>query len=135
MAQQTTVACVEPRQRPRRRGDLPFALDGVSYEIDLTAAHAATLRDDLPMWVSYARRTGGRPATPSTRTGRTAADREQTTAVRAWARSNGYTVSDRGRIRLIADGGVGRLRRRPLTHLVRFGRVRPRPSFLGGVGA
>lgn len=61
-------------------------------------ANAATLRDDLATWVSHARRTGGRAITlPRTRTatGRTVADREQTTAVRARARSNGYTVSDR----------------------------------------
>jgi hypothetical protein len=103
VAQQTTVAYVDDLDNDLAAEEtLPFALDGVSYEIDLTAAHAATLRDDLATWVSHARRTGGRSTTPSPRprtaTGRTTADREQTAAVRAWARSNGYTVSDRGRI-------------------------------------
>lgn len=39
-----------------------FALDGTSYEIDLSAEHAAGMRDDLRTWVTHARRTsrGGR---------------------------------------------------------------------------
>lgn len=88
-----------------------FALDGVCFEIDLSAAHAASMRADLDFWVTHARRTlGGVPArrsptrggvqtAVSPRTGtRTTADREQTAAVRVWARSHGYPVSDRGRI-------------------------------------
>jgi len=84
-----------------------FALDGTSYEIDLSAAHAATMRDDLRTWVTHARRTssGGRARRSPTRAGgpvtsvlRTVADRAQTGAVRDWARTNGHTVSDRGRI-------------------------------------
>lgn len=91
---------------------ITFALDGTDYEIDLSTAHAATMRDDLRTWVTHARRTssssgrarrsptpaGGR-MTCAKRTGaRTAADRAQAGAVRAWARNNGHTVSDRGRI-------------------------------------
>ena len=37
-----------------------FALDGVSYEIDLSETNAARLRDQLALWVGHARRTGSR---------------------------------------------------------------------------
>jgi hypothetical protein len=76
-----------------------FALDGVSYEIDLTETNAEKLRDALGLFTAKARRTGGRVkrgtavkgAAPGT-------NREQTQAIRAWARQNGFDLSDRGRI-------------------------------------
>lgn len=74
-----------------------FALDGVAYEIDLSAENARNLRTFLHQWTPYARkvgRTSRRKPTPT----RSAADREEVAAVRAWARDNGYELSDRGRI-------------------------------------
>ncbi|MBP2329287.1 hypothetical protein JOF56_009672 [Kibdelosporangium banguiense] len=77
-----------------------FGLDGASYEIDLTGGNAEKLRKNLADFVGAARRTGGRvkrgtgikgAATP-------AANREQTRAIREWARKNGFDLSDRGRI-------------------------------------
>ena len=35
-----------------------FALDGVTYEIDLSDTNAQKLRDDLATWSGHARRTG-----------------------------------------------------------------------------
>lgn len=74
-----------------------FALDGVSYEIDLSAQNAEQLRDDFAKWVGHAERTGGRK---STRSGRSAGStpRKDLSLVRAWARAAGHEVSDRGRI-------------------------------------
>lgn len=39
---------------------ITFGLDGVSYEIDLSPEHAATLREDLARWIGHARRTSSR---------------------------------------------------------------------------
>ena len=73
-----------------------FGLDGVSYEIDLNAEHAAQLRDALSSWVGHARKVKSPVArTATTRRSRSGSD---TAAVREWAKVNGYTVSDRGRI-------------------------------------
>ena len=73
-----------------------FGLDGVSYEIDLNAQHASELREALSTWVGHARKVKSQPArTATTRRSRSGND---TAAVREWAKSNGYTVSDRGRI-------------------------------------
>lgn len=75
-----------------------FALDGVSYEIDLTSKHAAELRDAFATWIGHGRKTtarlGGTRSTPR----RTGTDRAQLAKVREWARDNGHKVSDRGRI-------------------------------------
>ena len=80
-----------------------FALDGQSYEIDLSGDNAQQLRDSLARFVGHARKGGstgpGRPRQPRGN-GRSAAriDREQIKAIRDWARRNGHEVSDRGRI-------------------------------------
>lgn len=76
-----------------------FALDGTTYEIDLSKANATSLRDDLTTWINHARKATARSTTArrSTRTG-PAVDRAQSAAIREWARKNGHEVSGRGRI-------------------------------------
>jgi hypothetical protein len=81
-----------------------FALDGVNYEIDLGPENATLLRDTLGEFVGSARRIGGRikrgtaSKTVIPHGSGTPGSREQTKAIRQWARSNGYELSDRGRI-------------------------------------
>jgi nucleoid-associated protein Lsr2 len=79
-----------------------FALDGANYEIDLNEANAENLRGVLEEFVAAARRTGGRlkrgVGTPAKPAPRPAANREQTKAIREWARQNGFDLADRGRI-------------------------------------
>lgn len=74
-----------------------FALDGSSYEIDLSAENAAKLRDALAQYIAAARRyTGGRGSRKSQR-GRSGSGTSPSD-IRDWARANGYQVSDRGRV-------------------------------------
>jgi hypothetical protein len=78
-----------------------FALDGASYEIDLSEHNANRLRNAVADYIAVARRTGGRitrGATPATSPTRPSANREQTRAIRDWARRNGFDLADRGRI-------------------------------------
>ncbi|MGA9373792.1 MAG: histone-like nucleoid-structuring protein Lsr2 [Mycobacterium sp.] len=77
-----------------------FALDGVSYAIDLSSKNATKLRGELKQWVEASRRVGGRRRGRSAGSGRgrAAIDREQSAAIREWARRNGHNVSTRGRI-------------------------------------
>ena len=75
-----------------------FSLDKKDYEIDLSAANQARLRDELATFIDAAT-----PLRPQRRTARGAVKsasvgREQTHAIREWARNNGYEVSERGRI-------------------------------------
>jgi hypothetical protein len=77
-----------------------FGLDGVSYEIDLNEGNASNLREHLSEFISSARRTGGRVKRGAAAGGTTGSgrNREQTQAIREWAKKNGHEVSDRGRI-------------------------------------
>jgi hypothetical protein len=72
-----------------------FALDGTTYEIDLSAKNAAKLRDALAPYIGHARRTAGRRS--SGRSSSRSAKRD-VADIRAWAKANGYKVSERGRI-------------------------------------
>jgi hypothetical protein len=69
-----------------------FALDGKSYEIDLSEKNADGLRKALKNYISAGRPTGGR----SRGTKRTNISNAR--EIRDWARSNGHEVPDRGRI-------------------------------------
>jgi hypothetical protein len=71
-----------------------FDLDGITYEIDLTAKNAASFRRRLAPFVERARRASHRR--PRTRT---AASRARSHQIRIWAASQGLEVSDRGRLR------------------------------------
>ena len=101
MAKKVTVTLVDDFD-----GDGPadetveFSIDGVSYEIDLSAKNAKKLRDDLKQWIEAGRRVGGRRRGRSGGPGRGRAsiDREQSAAIREWARRSGHKVSTRGRI-------------------------------------
>jgi hypothetical protein len=78
-------------------GTVRFALDGTTYEIDLSTAHAQALRAALSCYVDAARRSPGtRHAARSRR--KPGEDGPDSTQVRDWARSQGIDVKDRGRI-------------------------------------
>ncbi|MEV2226386.1 MULTISPECIES: histone-like nucleoid-structuring protein Lsr2 [Nocardia] len=105
MAKKVTVSLIDDVDGESIADEtIEFAIDGVSYEIDLSSANAAKLRDGLEEWVSSARRVSGRRrvkaavAAPGAAKSRVSIDREQSAAIREWARRNGHKVSARGRI-------------------------------------
>jgi hypothetical protein len=100
MAKKVTVTLVDDFDGEAAADEtVEFGLDGVTYEIDLSSKNAKKLRDDLKVWVEKGRRVGGRRRGRSSGSGRRAAiDREQSAAIREWARRNGHNVSTRGRI-------------------------------------
>jgi hypothetical protein len=72
-----------------------FAFGGAEYEIDLTAKNAKAFRKKLAPFIEHARKAG---RSQSRRPGRTAASRQRSGDVRAWAQDHGIAVSERGRI-------------------------------------
>jgi len=84
-----------------------FGVDGIAYELDLTDDNSAKLRDALAPYASAGRKISGRRR-GGTRPGRTIRstgsaagyDRETLKSIRAWAKNNGHSVSDRGRLPL-----------------------------------
>ena len=73
-----------------------FGLDGVSYEIDLSAKNATKLREHLQPWVNAGRRTGGSRRRRGVGTGGASIDRKQSADIRHWARKSGYEVGQSG---------------------------------------
>lgn len=85
------------------RGEtVAFGVGGERYEIDLSPDNANAFKDMLGRYVSAARNVTRQPgsrrghATGSRRSGM---DREQSLAIRTWAKNNGWPdLADRGRI-------------------------------------
>lgn len=102
MAKKVTVTLVDDFDGEGPADEtVEFSIDGVTYEIDLSSKNAQKLRNEFKPWAEAGRRVGGRrrgrPGSPNGR-GRAAIDREQSAAIREWARRNGHKVSTRGRI-------------------------------------
>lgn len=100
MAQKVQVTLVDDIDGSAADETVTFALDGVSYEIDLTDAHAKAMRESFAEWVGHARRAGGRRAPARRGGGGSAKSTSSSEAgrIREWARQNGHEVSERGRI-------------------------------------
>ena len=60
MAQRTILELVDDLDGGQADETVSFALDGVEFEIDLSAENAERLRDTIAEYVGHARRTGGR---------------------------------------------------------------------------
>ena len=76
----------------------PFRFDGIDYEIDLTDAHFAELRAALKPYLRAARAVGGVPTAKRPSRGTKPATASDAAAIRAWARSLGKPVTERGRV-------------------------------------
>ena len=95
MAQRVHIVLEDDLDGSGAEETVQFGLDGVNYEIDLSAKNAAKLRDSLTKYVGAARRA---PSRGGRKTGRGRTSGPSASDVRDWARSNGYEVSDRGRV-------------------------------------
>lgn len=103
MAQKVQVILVDDIDGGEATETVSFSLDGSSYEIDLSADNATKLREAFAPYVGQARRAGRSTAPARARrapSARPAASGSGTdnAAIRAWAKANGHSVSERGRI-------------------------------------
>jgi hypothetical protein len=100
MAQKYIVQLVDDlTQQPIEDGageSVRFALDGVSYTIDLTSEHAEEFRAALTPYVNAARKADVAVRAKASTSSR--APKGDLKAIREWANANGYSVSSRGRI-------------------------------------
>lgn len=97
VAQKVQVLLVDDLDGSEADETVTFALDGKTYEIDLTTSNADKLRSLLEPYVKNGRRvtsrTSGRGKARAASTGS-----QDTAQIRAWAKANGYEVNDRGRV-------------------------------------
>ena len=99
MAQKIQTLFIDDLDGSEAEGTVRFGLDGVEYEIDLSADHSRELRDVLATpFVGAARRVGGGARQPSRRGRRGSAGGPNPTEVREWAKEQGIEVKDRGRV-------------------------------------
>jgi hypothetical protein len=98
MAQKVQVILVDDLDGGEAEESVSFSLDGVTYEIDLSTSNADALRDAIAPWVGHARRVSGRTGRGRGPARGRAPAKADLGDVRAWARDNGYQVSDRGRV-------------------------------------
>jgi hypothetical protein len=75
---------------------LTFGIDGQDYEIDLCKKHSDRFGEVVGKFAEHARRPSQKGAPKRKR--RTAANRQRSAEIRAWAKDQGMEVSDRGRI-------------------------------------
>jgi Lsr2 len=95
VAQKITVALEDDLTGGPAAETVRFAVDGIAYEIDLSAKNAAAFGKQLAPYIEHARRAG---RAQSRRAGRSVASRQRSGDIRAWAREHGLAVSERGRI-------------------------------------
>lgn len=107
MAQKTIVTLVDDLtgEEAKDISTVEFALDGVTYELDLTEENSAKLRDALAQYARAGRKISGRRRSgrrqgPVIRSngGTVGYNRDTLKSIREWAKKNGHSVSDRGRL-------------------------------------
>lgn len=98
MATKVTTTLVDDIDNAQEATEtVSFALDGTSYEIDLTEENAQSLRSLVGTWAGYARVTAKPRPTGSKRKDRSSAGYDPV-AVREWAKGQGIQLSERGRL-------------------------------------
>lgn len=102
MAKHTQVILIDDLDGGEANETVTFAIDGTSYEIDLSDGNAKRLREALSPFVTGARRADSGQARGRRRGasggGQRAMTREKSAEIRAWAKAHGHPVSERGRI-------------------------------------
>jgi len=103
VARQVIEKLIDDLDRGEADETVSFALDGASYEIDLSKKNAAAFREALDRYISTARRqTGSGPAVRrrAAKAGNGAKPKRDfdLAQLREWAGANGVAVPSRGRI-------------------------------------
>ncbi|MGW4064279.1 histone-like nucleoid-structuring protein Lsr2 [Amycolatopsis sp. NPDC004747] len=106
MTKRVTIEILDDTDGSRAEQTVPFGLDGIAYEIDLSTTNTNALREALAPYVAAASRTGGRrikvavgqPTNSTKQEPEPSVNYTATHDIRTWARANGYEVADQGRI-------------------------------------
>lgn len=99
MAQHVNVVLVDDVDGSPAEETVSFALDGTSYEIDLSADNANQLREGMSQWLQNGRRVAGSRGRGKRSTTKQSTVGASNGTIREWARANGHPVSDRGRVK------------------------------------
>jgi nucleoid-associated protein Lsr2 len=95
MVQKVSIALEDDLDGGPAAETVRFGLGGAEYEIDLSKKNARAFRKGLSQFVEHARKAG---RAQSRRAAHTSANRQRSGDIRAWAKSQGIKLSERGRI-------------------------------------
>jgi len=98
VAKETFTRLIDDLDGGTAHETVTFALDGHTYQIDLSTKHAKKLRTDLAPYVEVGSRVPARGA----RVGRgrgAVGDKDVNRSIREWAIARGYDIAPRGRIK------------------------------------
>lgn len=103
MARKVKVLLIDDLNGNAADETVTFAVDGVSYEIDLSIQNAEALRRSLAPYLAAGRRVGRVTAPPKAGRATSGATsnttgRRNNQAIRDWAKAQGLAVSHRGRV-------------------------------------
>jgi hypothetical protein len=96
MAQRAQIIFTDDLDGSEAARTATFALQGTAYEVDLSLKNADKLAKLLEPYIAAARKTSASPAHPSASRSRQASPLPAD--VRAWAKSEGIEVKDKGRV-------------------------------------
>jgi hypothetical protein len=94
--QKAVVSLIDDLDGSEAEVTVTFGYQGQEYEIDLNNTHAAEMRDKLSRYAAHARRVRAQRAGHAP--ARTAASRQYSAEMRAWATEHGYAIKERGRV-------------------------------------
>ncbi|MFJ3667329.1 Lsr2 family protein [Streptomyces sp. NPDC090106] len=98
MAQQTIIQLLDDLDGSEASETVVFALDGKTYEIDLSDKNATSLRKALEPYLEKGRKTSQARGSRRGSSSSAGASNGDTAQIRAWAKENGFEVNDRGRV-------------------------------------
>jgi hypothetical protein len=98
MAQRVLYVLEDDIDKSEAAETVVFGLDAATYEIDLSESNATALRRLLAPYVAVSRRVGGKKKVAPARGRKSSSGGNSATDIRAWAVSQGMTVSSRGRV-------------------------------------
>ena len=101
MAQKVITEFIDDIDGSEAERTFTFAVDGTHYEIDLSSENIKEFHEAIAGFVESARKvkvSGNGRRARKTSTSNSGRSREQTQAVREWARQQGHSINDRGRI-------------------------------------
>lgn len=94
--QKAVVSLIDDLDGSEADVTIRFGYEGQDYEIDLNSVHAAEMRDKIGGYAEHARTV--RAQRPGHAPTRTAASRQYSAQMRAWATEHGFAIKERGRV-------------------------------------
>ena len=98
MAQQTIITLIDDMDGKEASGTHTFALDGVTYEIDLSDANRAKLDKALAAFIDKGRKVKAVKGKASRVAAPSGSSNGEAAAIRVWAAANGIDVPAKGRV-------------------------------------